>query len=105
MNNLETVLKKGIKNESYTYGLSNLHAWIRCMEWILHLSYRFLAKVFKYNEKFTVEEKLDIALRKRKFRENLNMLVDTVKQGAGNTNDGNTARKFFQNYNDVGDIT
>ena len=31
--------------------------------------------------------------------------MDAVKQDAGNTNDGNTARKFFQNYNKVAEIT
>ena len=31
------------------------------------------------------------------LREELGILVDCVKRGAGSTNDGNTARRFFAN--------
>ncbi|EFN82236.1 hypothetical protein EAI_12747, partial [Harpegnathos saltator] len=33
----------------------------------------------------------------QEFRQKLRLLMDVVKQGIGTSNDGNTARKFFQN--------
>lgn len=35
----------------------------------------------------------------------MGLLVDVVKQGAGNTNDGNTARRFFANPEATAQIT
>lgn len=105
MNNLETIYKKEAKKEAYSYGLSTLHAWIRNLEWVLHLSYKVLAKVEKYNEKLSNQEKEEIKKKKKEvidgIRTALNILVDSVTVSAGNTNNGNTARKFFQNYNKV----
>ena len=40
-----------------------------------------------------------------KFKEELNLLIDIVKQGSGTTNDGNTARKFFEFPNKTAAIT
>lgn len=109
MNKLDIVLQKPPKTAAYKFGLSTLHAWIRNMEWVLHLSYKVLANVRKYNEKLTTEEKAMIQAKKNEvidgIKEALGILVDSVKQSAGNTNDGNTARKFFQNWNKVAVIT
>ena len=41
----------------------------------------------------------------REIRNELNILVDCIKQGLGSTNDGNTARKFFRNFETVAKIT
>ena len=38
------------------------------------------------------------------IREKLNILVDTVRQSAGNTNNGNCARKFFHHYDKVDEV-
>ena len=47
--------------------------------------------------------------RKRKiqseFREKMGLLVDVPKTGSGNTNDGNTARRFFSNPSLSAEIT
>lgn len=40
-----------------------------------------------------------------KFRKELGLLVDMPKQETGNTNDGNTARKFFDNAEKSAEIT
>ncbi|KAE8743473.1 hypothetical protein FOCC_FOCC010925 [Frankliniella occidentalis] len=34
----------------------------------------------------------------QKFRDTLGLSVDEVRQGGGNSNDGNTARRFFKEY-------
>jgi hypothetical protein len=58
--------------------------------------------------KKTEEEKISVNQRKRKiqaqFREKLS-LVDIPKQGFGNTNDGNTARRAFENAEVFAEIT
>ena len=59
--------------------------------------------------KKTEEEKKSLDERKRKiqaqFREKLSLLVDIPKQGFGNTNDGNTARRAFENAEVFAEIT
>ena len=40
-----------------------------------------------------------------KFRQHLGLLIDTPKQGFGSTNDGNTARRFFENPKLTASIT
>lgn len=40
-----------------------------------------------------------------KLKQKLGFLVDAPKQGSGNTNDGNMARKFFDNLDIVSDVT
>lgn len=37
MNNLDAIYKKPKNETMYQYGLSSLHAWIRCMECVLHI--------------------------------------------------------------------
>lgn len=44
MNNLEKIESKPDNMNAYEYGLSTLHAWIRCMELILHISYNLSFK-------------------------------------------------------------
>ena len=65
MNNLEKILKKEVKQDACSFGLSTLHAWTRNMEWVLHLSYKVLAKVEKHNVKLTEAEKEEIKSKKK----------------------------------------
>lgn len=90
----------------YEYGLSSLHARINTMECLLHISYRLDFKKWAARGK-DLQEKM--ATRKKivqdKFKEELNLLIDVVKQGSGTTNDGNTARKFFEDPDKTSSIT
>lgn len=56
-----------------------------------------------------IEHKEARALRKREiqqeFKEKTGLRVDYVLQGKGTTNDGNTARRFFRNYESSAEIT
>ena len=59
MNNLNLVRNKSIQEGSVEYGLSTLHAWIRFMECILHISYRLKFKKWsarRPEEKIIMEE-------------------------------------------------
>ena len=53
-------------------------------------------------KKIVSENKLRI---QKEFKDKLGLRVDKPKPGFGNSNDGNTARRFFQNSKISGEIT
>ncbi len=107
MNNVPKVKERPEIESTFEFGLSTLHAWIRFMENILHISYNLKCRKWSHLNKEEAEEKArrKIAI-KAKFREQLNLIIDTPKQGgSGNSNDGNTARRFFANPEITASIT
>jgi len=44
MNDIAVVLRRPINQNATEFGLSTLHAYIRFLEWLIHLSYRQLKK-------------------------------------------------------------
>ena len=135
INNIPYVTKLKCKSKFYKFGLSSLHSWIRTMEYVLHIAYSIgsdKSKMYKKHKtekkmiltktkpkklKLTKEQKTAIRneekerKRKRKtmiqqeLKKQLMLTVDVVKQGAGTTNTGNVARKFFSNAGTVAKIT
>lgn len=101
-------LVKGVEvdPESLKFGLSILHARIRFFETLLHVSYKLPLKKWQIR---TSEEKKIIKERKERiqkaFREEMGLLVDIPKAGFGNTNDGNTSRRFFSDPETASRIT
>lgn len=106
MNNLGAINTRVINEDFYAYGMSSLHAWIRCFECLIHISYNIPFKTWSIRNP---ESKLQRDNRKKdiqnEFRSKLGVLVDFVKQGKGTSNDGNTARIFFSNYELSSEIT
>lgn len=106
MNDIDIVLQRSPSEDIYKFGLSSLHARIRCMECILHIAYRLDFKQWQAKGE-TLKQQL--AIRKKniqnQFRTELGLLVDMVKQGAGSSNDGNTSRRFFANSEATAQIT
>ena len=106
LNNPALIRSKPINEKALSLGLSTLHCWLRCFEYILHLGYKLDIKKFFAKspaEKALVKsKKTNIQLR---FREELSLIVDMPKQSFGNTNDGNTARRAFENAETFADIT
>lgn len=98
MNNLSTIKQRPINTDTYSFDLSTLHVYIRFFECLLHISYRLEIKQWQVRGEQN-EEKM--ALKKKnvidQFRRRMGLLVDMPKQGFGNTNDGNTAHRFFEN--------
>ncbi|KAL0810228.1 hypothetical protein ABMA28_000592 [Loxostege sticticalis] len=92
--------------QTLDFGISPLHATIRFFECLLHISYKLPVKSWQVrgeeNKKIVADRKRNI---QKQFREKLGLLVDVPKQGFGNTNDGNTARRFFANPDIVHEIT
>lgn len=104
-NVLETVQESDIDPNSLQFGLSILHARIRFLETCLHIAYKLPIKKWRLNP----EEKKISAERKKKvqeeFKEQMGLLVDVPKAGFGNTNDGNTSRRFFADPETASRIT
>ena len=106
-NNLQLISQKKENPDSLKYGLSTLHCWIRCLEYVLHVSYRLQFKKWQVRgdqlkEQFSNEKKrIQLSLKKE-----IGLIVDQPKQGgSGTSNDGNTARRFFQENERVSQIT
>lgn len=97
MNNLDECLKKTCDKNAYCLGLQTLHAQIRFMETLIHVSYKLDIKKWRTagnaDKKAVKDKKLEL---QKNLRAGLAIFVDFPKQGGGNTNDGNTARKFFK---------
>lgn len=97
MNDPKRLDKKDPLEDMYSFGISPLHSWIRGFEFLLHLSYKLSIRKWQAR---TEADKLKVEQRKKdiqeKFRKSLGLLIDMPKSSAGNTNDGNTARRFFE---------
>ncbi|XP_055697420.1 uncharacterized protein LOC129809645 [Phlebotomus papatasi] len=86
------------------FGLSPLHCWIRTFEAILHVAYRLSFK--KYFKRHHEDEFKATKLRiQQEFFEQLGLHVDKPRPGSANSNDGNTARRFFANPQVSSEIT
>lgn len=100
-------MKNVVCPQALEFGLSILHARIRIFETILHLAYKLPVK--KYRARKTQEEKQLEEKRKQEiqdqFRIQTGLLVDMPKAQFGNTNDGNTSRRFFENPELAAEIT
>lgn len=106
MNDDTRLTMKAPIEEMYEFGISPLHSWIRSFEFILHLSYKLEIKKWQARSS---DDKSSVEKRKReiqkRFRNEIGLLVDLPKQSSGNTNDGNTARRFFRNTIQTAAIT
>ena len=93
-------------HDALKFGLSTLHARIRFFESILHLSYKLPIQKWqaRSNEDKQLVNERKMAIQKR-FKDEMGLLVDIAKPGYGNTNDGNTARRFFSNPETASEIT
>lgn len=76
-----------------------------CFECLLHIVYRIPFKIWRVDKK-NKEQFLQNKTRIQKgFKNRTGLIIDQVKSGFGNTNDGNTARRFFSNSDVAAEIT
>lgn len=104
-NKVEEMIIRDINTENLGFGLSVLHGWIRMFECLLHLGYKLPLKKWQArgsDKDIVAQNKARI---QKEFRERCGLIVDKPKPGFGNTNDGNTARRFFQNAELSAEIT
>lgn len=106
MNNIDKVRERVVNELAYQFGLSTLHARIRFFEYFLHVAYRLEIK--KWQARGEDKEKVAELKKKiqKRFKIELGLNIDKPRAGgAGTSNDGNVARKFFENLDKVVDIT
>lgn len=105
MNNLPALLNKQCNEVAFSLGMSTLHARIRFMEFILHLGYNLPFRSWRVTNATRPIKELTKKQIQRQFKERLGIQVDVVKQGTGNTNSGNTSRRFFSDPSITAEIT
>lgn len=106
MNNLQKVRELPVDENSFQFGLSTLHAWIRFLEYFLSVSYRLDVK--KWSPRGEHREKMlkRKAIIQKRFKLELGLHVDKPRAGgSGTSNTGNVARRFFANAEKVSVIT
>lgn len=101
-NEMQNYVERPVDVSAFKYGLSILHARIRFLECVLHVSYRSECKQWAANKAVIKNRKKMII---DSLREEVGILVDSVKRGSGSTNNGNSTRRFFANLDVVHDIT
>lgn len=104
--NLQTAKNNPIDPDKLKYGLSPLHALIRSMDMFLKIANRLAMekpcwRVSKSNE--VVKERQ--AKIKTEFQKQLGLRISEPLPSGGNSNDGNTARRFFAAWKTVSNIT
>ncbi|XP_073951828.1 uncharacterized protein [Choristoneura fumiferana] len=105
-NDLEIMEKTATDPENVKFGLSILHARIRFFETLLHISYKNTIKKWQVRsqaEKDIVKERK--AQIQDGFKTELGLIVDVPTVNYGNSNDGNTSRRFFNNAETSANIT
>lgn len=73
---------------------------------MLHISHRIDFKNWQVkgeNDKAIVKQSSNVI--QKEFKGRMGLIVDKTKPGYGNSNDGNTARRFFANVVLSGEIT
>ncbi|KAK9744404.1 hypothetical protein QE152_g7787 [Popillia japonica] len=108
MNNLKNIKSFAIDEQNFQYGLSPLHARIKFLECILHISYKLdlqatTTRGASNAQKERIQERKQ-QIQKKLWHE-LGLRVDKVVQGGGTSNTGNVARRFFENPKEVAEIT
>lgn len=102
-----------INENALRFGISPLHARIRFMEYCLHLAYDLKYRLIPGNLSLSANKNTDLHnMRKEEkkriqdeFKLRLGLIIDTPLQGFGSSNDGNTARRFFEDPETTSSIT
>jgi len=76
------------------------------MELVLHISYNLsFKKWYVTTDVHKKEKETKKRYIQKRFRNELGLIIDKPRQVSGNSNDGNTARRFFDNEACTADIT
>lgn len=105
MNNLVKAKKRVVNEKAYRFGISTLHAKINTFECLLHIAYKLDVKQWRSDKIVAPEILKRKKLIQERFAKEMSLNVDLPIGTSGNTNDGNTARKFFDNPELSADIT
>jgi hypothetical protein len=75
------------------------------MECLLHISYNLDFEMWSARGENKNLKKFRKDTVQSEYKQQMGLLIDVVKQGFGTTNDGNTARRFFREYEKTAQIT
>lgn len=82
MNDLNRITRKVANEETYRFGLSTLHAWIRFMELVLHISYNLsFKKWYAITDVYKKEKETKKRYIQKRFRNELGLIIDKPRQG------------------------
>lgn len=94
------------------YGISPLHARIRFMEYCLHLGYDNKYRSSPGNMNIAVKNNTDLHDMRKEEKTRIQnefkkqgLIIDKPLHGYGSSNDGNTARRFFEDPETTSEIT
>lgn len=103
------IVNRKCNTDAYRFGISVLHCFLRCYGFLLNISYRLDIRQWQTRGTHAKEsvKNRKAFITERFYAEMgwVGLVVDQPKQGGGNSNDGNTARKFFENPAKVAIIT
>lgn len=91
-------LEKGFPSrlETLQYGISPLHAWMRFLECLLHISYRIQFKQWRVTKEFRDVYQTRKQEVMKKLYESFGVRVDEPRAGgSGNSTTGNVCRRLF----------
>lgn len=102
-----------INEDVLKFGISPLHARIRFLEHFLHIAYDLkyrsitenVYKSVNKNEELKIMRAREKQRIQEEFKQQTGLNIDKPLVGYGSTNDGNTARRFFNNFETTSEIT
>lgn len=105
--------ERTINEEVLSYGISPLHCRIRFMEHFLHIAYDLkyrsipenANKPVKSNEELTKVRESEKKRIQEQFKIQTGLVIDKPLPSGGSTNDGNTSRRFFRDFEVTSAIT
>lgn len=108
-----TSKQRTINKEVLSFGISPLHARIRFLEHFLHIAYDLKYRSIPGNENTSARMNHElVAMRaseksriQDEFKKQTGLIIDKPLPSNGNTNDGNTARRFFDDCEITSAIT
>ncbi|KAI8117683.1 hypothetical protein CVS40_10437 [Lucilia cuprina] len=104
---------RSINEEVLSFGISPLHARIRFLDYFLHIAYDLkyrrvpenLTKSTKNNEELKELRAAEKSRIQEEFKVQMGLNIDKPLPSCGSTNDGNTARRFFRDFEITSRIT
>lgn len=105
--------ERTINEDVLNFGISPLHARIRFLEHFLHIAYDLKYRSMPENENKPVRKNEELQTMRasekiriqEEFKNKTGLKIDKPLPSCGSTNDGNTARRFFNDIETTSEIT
>lgn len=98
-NKIDFIKDEEVEMSSFEFSISTLYTWIRFFECLLHLGHkpgiRNWQAHFQDDKQITANQKATI---QKGLKQGVGLIIDSTKPEYGNTNNGYTARRFFEYF-------